>query len=49
VVEAASVDMLESQIELMIMDGWVPQGGIAVNRDETGILMFLQAMIKRNA
>ena len=47
IVEATSIDMLESQIEMMLMDGWLPQGGVAVGKDESGLLFYLQAMIKK--
>jgi len=46
VVEASDVDMLESQVEMMITDGWKPQGGVALGKNEDGLMTYLQAMTK---
>ena len=40
-----SIETLEGQVKSLILVGWVPQGGIAVDNVQ-GIIGYYQAMIK---
>lgn len=37
--------LLEDQVLEAIRAGWIPQGGIAISRDENGNAVFYQAMM----
>lgn len=48
IIKEGSLTKLESEVQLLLKDGWVPQGGICVDATGTGSGIYAQALILKS-
>ena len=47
IVEAYHIDVLVRLVNVLIGEGWEPQGGVAITFDSSNNAVYVQAMVRR--
>lgn len=48
IIKEGSISKMESAIQLLLNEGWVPQGGLCVDATGTGSGIYAQALILKS-